>query len=89
MAQVKYVKLSGLWTRHIGKDMAQVKCVKLSGLWTRHIGRDMAQVKCDKLSGLWTMTHWEGHGTCQVCQAEWSVDYDTLGGTWHKSSTSS
>jgi len=49
----------------------------------------MAQVKCDKLSGLWTMTHWEGHGTCQVCQAEWSVDYDTLGGTWHKSSVSS
>jgi len=34
MAQVKYVKLSGLWTRHIGRDMAQVKYVKLSGLWT-------------------------------------------------------
>jgi len=41
----------------------------------------MAQVKYVKLSGLWTMTHWVGHGTSQVRQAEWSVDYDTLGGT--------
>jgi len=46
----------------------------------------MAQVKCDKLSGLWTMKHWEGHGTSQVCQTEWSMDYETLGRTWHKSS---